>query len=32
MAEGPKRVHDPPTGQTPGKKPEERDPARLEGS
>jgi hypothetical protein len=24
MAEGPKRVHDPPTGQTPGKKPEKR--------
>ena len=24
MAEGPKRVHDPPTGQTPGKKTEKR--------
>ena len=24
MAEAPKRVHDPPTGETPGKKPEKR--------
>jgi hypothetical protein len=24
MADGPKRVHDPPTGQTPGKNPEKR--------
>ena len=24
MAEAPKRVHDPPTGQTPGKKPQKR--------
>jgi hypothetical protein len=31
MAEGPKRVHDPPTGQTAGKKTEKRDPAHLEG-
>ena len=25
MAEAPKRFHDPPTGQTPGKKPQKRD-------
>jgi hypothetical protein len=32
MAEAPKRVHDPPTGQTPGKTHKREDLARLEGS